>query len=129
MTKTFEIKRAAPFVLSDEDKRRLLRFALLFDLPVSVLPNCDLRISTIAENGTPLVVELPPELAYCRLLMELCSRTTRWLYYNPQEHCRETLLRLSDAKIARLAQLHKGWLSEMVPAPAPHRRTAKAAAR
>jgi len=44
-----------------------------------------------------------------RLAVELCSKTIRWVYYQPGVVCAQTSLGIPDSKIDRLAQLYQRW--------------------
>jgi hypothetical protein len=105
----------SPFTLSETDKRRLLRFAPQFGLQVENLQNGRLRITVDSSEGASALVELPEVLAYLRLLLEISSRTARWLYFHQGEHCGQTLLALPDAKVSRLSELYRIWVQNGRP--------------
>ena len=93
------------FPLTAEDKTRLQNLAPLFDIHFRKLDEqtCVLRTTSAA---CVLEVEFPASLAYRRLLSELCEKTVPWIHFHLEESCRDSLLRRSDANLARLAELY-----------------------
>jgi hypothetical protein len=94
---------------SDEEKHRLEKFAAIFHVPVEHLPDGRIHLTVPCRTGQTSV-ELLPRYAYLRLLSEVCSLTARWLYFTPEVHCATTLFEQSDARVQRLAVLHKLWV-------------------
>lgn len=91
--------------LSIEDKVRLQKFAPLFDIEFSHLDErtCLIRSS----GGVPLLEKkLPCDIAYTRLLMEICERAIHWVHFHVGESCHDTFLGQSDARIERVAVLY-----------------------
>ncbi len=58
------------------------------------------------KTGKHIASMLPSEVAYRRLLSEICSRSAKWIYFRIEESCRDTLLQSSDARLERIAELY-----------------------
>jgi hypothetical protein len=101
--------RGASLRLSEQDKRRLEAIAPLFEVEVG-WPDpttCQLRLSL--RHGVR-EAQVPARIAHLRLLAEIASRATRWVYFNLETPARDSLLGLPDAKLARVAELYRRWL-------------------
>lgn len=95
-------------LLNDQDRQRLESFAPLFDVIVDraeAPENVKLRV---LDKGGWRESTIKRERLHMRLLTELCSKTTRWVYYPTESPCANTqLLGQPDKKIHRLAELYQ----------------------
>ena len=104
-----------PFFLTEFEKRRLLKLAPLFDIQVEALEESQLRVYGGPNKARTRYEDLPADLAYCRLVMELASKSARWIYFHSKEHCKDTLLNVSDARLTRIAELYRAWKDKGFP--------------
>lgn len=114
--------KSTSFMLSEEDKRRLERFAPLFGFEFQRIDESQYFLRSITADSS---VEglLPVAVAHRRLLAEIASKASRWVYFNTFTSTRDSLLGLPDAKIERIAELYAHWLAdESLPAAAAKRR-------
>lgn len=107
---------AVTYALTSQDKQRLIQLAEDFSIPAAILDSGQLQLTVATRDccGHGQVI-MPPERGYIRLLLELCSITAQWLYFNQDEHCAITLLGQADARLARLAHLHQRWVAQGRP--------------
>ena len=96
--------------LTAAELSRLTKASALFDIDFHEQESGNYLFKILDETGER-VFEVSPGLAESRLIAELCSKTIRWVYYRPSEHCLVTLLDLTDKKINRIAQLYQKWKS------------------
>jgi hypothetical protein len=52
-------------------------------------------------------VVLPREVAHLRLFTEICSRAASWVHFHFGKSAKDSLFELSDARIARIADLYR----------------------
>lgn len=94
--------RVGKLRLSEHDCNRLMVVATMFGFHVSrsgagmQIERARSRLSLrYAEWSTGMV----------RLVTEMCSLSMRWIRYNDDESCAETLLRHTDEQLCRIAEL------------------------
>ena len=63
------------------------------------------RLHSCNEHA-PLDVALSAEIVHTRLLAEICSCAVHWIHFHLGKSCKDSLLELSDARIARIAELY-----------------------
>lgn len=97
-------KRGA-FSLTKAEKDRLQHLAPIFFLNF-MQDKDDLFAIRDLDTGKYIASMLSPEFAFRRLLSEICSRSAKWIYFNFEERCRDTLLQCSDARLERIAELY-----------------------
>lgn len=97
-------KRGA-FSLTKAEKDRLQHLAPIFGLNF-MEDSDDLFVIRDLRTGNHIARMLPSEVAYRRLLTEICSRSAKWIYFHFEESCRDTLLQQSDARLGRIAELY-----------------------
>lgn len=115
MANTLQAIGASTFIVSESDKARLIRLAPLFNTDIQPLPNKKLRITTGFHQNQTAYVELPENLGFYRLILELSSKMSRWVYFHQGEHCSKTLLGQTDEKIKRVSELYKQWVLQGCP--------------
>lgn len=95
-----------PTYFSAMDKSRLREHAPSFYITVSLNDDNTVTLVLGGELKTQTSVTLPEERAYRRLVNEICSKVTPWLYLHSREDSKTTLLKQTDAKLTRLAELY-----------------------
>lgn len=98
-------KQLKPPTLSEGDKLRLEKMAPAFDIEVSEMVDGRYRLHSCNEHA-PLDVTLSAEVVHIRLLAEICSRAVHWVHFHFDKSCKDSLLELSNARIARVAELY-----------------------
>jgi hypothetical protein len=91
--------------LSDAEKLRLARIAPAFDIEISEVADGRYRLHSCNEHA-PLDVTLSSEVVHIRLLAEICSHAVHWVHFHFDKSCKDSLLELSNARIARIAELY-----------------------
>lgn len=107
-----------PFTLSLEEKARLERLAPLFhiDFRVSDCGQITLALRNPYRDSTEVFVD--SEHAHIRLLAEVCSRAVNWVYFHVGEPAHISLFSLTDARLARIAELYTKSISPTQTEPA-----------
>lgn len=100
--------------LSLADKARMEALAPLLDIEFLPQPNGKVRIRVTDCRGCQ-ECEVSAELSHVRLLTELCSKVSRWVYFHPAQRAVDTLLRQPEAKLQRLAKLYARWKTDGYP--------------
>ena len=115
------------FMLSEEDKRRLEYFAPLFGFEFRRIDDSRYFLRSITADSS---VEglLPATVAHRRLLSEIASKTSRWVYFNTFTSTRDSLLGMPDSKIERIADLYANWIADASLQAAVAKRRRKASA-
>jgi hypothetical protein len=101
---SLKIEKRQKMVLTANDKERLERLAVLFDIQFSRQSFGTYKITVLKRTGD-YSVELSQEIAHFRLLSEICSCCVNWVYFHVGESCKDSLLNLTDAKLERIAEL------------------------
>lgn len=94
--------------LTSDNVLRLKRVASLFDIYMTDSAGDTIHFRVLDKQGWR-DFDISKDLAMTRLAVELCSKTIRWVYYQPGVVCADTLLSMPDGKIDRLAQLYQRW--------------------
>ena len=95
----------ASISLSPVDEARLQKLAPLFEIDFHQVNEEAYALS--AHGGADgSVVSLPAAIAYRRLLVEICSRSVKWVHFHLGVSCRDSLLGQSDARLERIAALY-----------------------
>jgi hypothetical protein len=108
---------SVPVALTLADFQRLERIAQEFDISVQRAAQglvC-IRLNTELPDQEPVLLALPEDQAYTRLLAELCSRSVRWLYFNFKEPASVTFLKQTDIRLLKVAKLYQKWKSQGCP--------------
>lgn len=100
--------------LTQADYLRLVRIADLFDVHYKEARPGTYEFNILEKDGWRRF-ELGADTAPVRLLTELGSKTVRWVYFHPGEHCGKTLLSLTDKKLERIGELYQRWKSKGFP--------------
>ena len=100
-------KPRLPTYFSAQDKHRLCEFAPKFLIQVEPHPDSTITLRLGLPSGKVQEVTLPEEKAYRRLVNEIGERVVNWHYFHQREDAKQTLLKLPDDKLNRLAELYK----------------------
>lgn len=103
--------------LTPLDVNRLIKLAPKFDVEI-VGPTDDDTISLkVVDPRTGAVRELTlqRDIALSRILAEVCSRTVRWIFFHSGEPASRSLLKNTDARLARIAELYALWKEQGCP--------------
>ena len=92
--------------LTSTDYARLEAIALSFGVEFQQVDEAAYRLCS-ADAGRVCDVLLSAEVAHIRLLAEICSRASKWVYFNFAVSPRDSLLRQSDARLLRVASLYR----------------------
>lgn len=93
-------------VLSPSDVERLYRIAPWFDVHAQALDGGFVQIR-VDEGPLSRVATVTAKQAVWRVLTEVCEKTLRWVYFHEGEHCAQSLLRHTDARLQRIAELYR----------------------
>lgn len=94
--------------LTPDNIVRLRRAASLFDIYMTDDGGTTVHFHVLDKQGWR-DFDVARDIAMPRLAIELCSKTIRWVYYQPGVVCAQTFLGIPDSKIDRLAQLYQRW--------------------
>ena len=86
--------------LTASDVERLVYLAPYYAMQLRTLGSSQ-TLEIVKEES--LALQLPYEEGIIRVLSEICSATTPWLFYNPKLNCERTLLNETDIRLKRLA--------------------------
>jgi len=92
--------------LTSTDCVRLEAIALSFGVEFQQVDEATYRLRS-ADDGRVCDVLLSVEVAHIRLLAEICSRASKWVYFNFEVSPRDSLLRQTDARLMRVASLYR----------------------
>ena len=92
--------------LSSVDRVRLEEIALSYGLEFRKIDEATYSLRS-ADAGRVCDVLLGADVAHVRLLAEICSRATKWVYFNFEVSPRDSLLRQSDARLLRVASFYR----------------------
>ena len=95
--------------LTSADCVRLEAIALSFGVEFQQIDEGTYRLRS-DDAGRACEVLLSAEVAYIRLLAEICSRASKWVYFNFEVSPRDSLLRQSDARLLRVASFYRAEL-------------------
>ena len=95
--------------LTSADCVRLEEFALNFGVEFQQIDEATYRLRS-SDAGRACDVLLSAEVAHFRLLAEICSRASKWVYFNFAVSPRDSLLRQSDARLLRVASFYRAEL-------------------
>lgn len=95
--------------LTSADNARLEEIAPLFGLDFHRADDKTYSLRS-ADAGRVCDVRLGADVAHIRLLAEICSRASKWIYFNFAVSPRDSLLRQSDARLMRVASLYRAEL-------------------
>lgn len=91
--------------LSDDEKLRLEKMARAFEIEISQMADGRYRLRSCNEHAL-LDAALNAEVVHVRVLAEICSRAVHWVHFHFGKSCKDSLLELSNARIARIAELY-----------------------
>lgn len=91
------------------DRARLEAIALNFGVEFQQIDEATYRLRS-SDAGRACDVLLSAEVAHFRLLAEICSRASKWVYFNFAVSPRDSLLRQSDARLLRVASFYRAEL-------------------
>lgn len=91
--------------LTSADKARLEEIALFFGVDFHQINDKTYSLRS-SDVGRACEVLLSAEVAHLRLLAEICSRASKWIYFTFEVSARDTLLRESNARLMRVAELY-----------------------
>lgn len=111
------------FQLSPADVDRLLTAASWFEVSVCKTATPSMATVCVFDQGLLRTFSVPAGLAHLRVLTEVCERAAPWVHFHEGEHCARTLLRNSDARLRRIAELYKERALEPGGALAAHATT------
>lgn len=100
--------------LSDAEITRLQRWAPLFDIFIEEVREDKWRFRVLYREGWSSF-EVPALVGPTRLVSEICSKTIRWVYYQPCKSASQVFLSLSDQKIERFGELYVRWKESGFP--------------
>ena len=92
--------------LTSADCVRLEAIALSFGVEFQQIDETTYRLRS-SDAGRACDVLLSAEVAHFRLLAEICSRASKWVYFNFEVSPRDSLLRQSDARLMRVASFYR----------------------
>jgi hypothetical protein len=92
--------------LTSADCARLEAIALSFGVVFQQVDEATYRLRS-DDAGRACDVLLSAEVAHFRLLAEICSRASKWVYFNFEVSPRDSLLRQTDARLMRVASLYR----------------------
>ena len=92
--------------LTSADCARLEAIALSFGVEFQQIDEATYRLRS-DDAGRACEVLLSAQVAHIRLLAEICSRASKWVYFNFEVSPRDSLLRQSDARLLRVASLYR----------------------
>ena len=92
--------------LTSTDCARLEEIALNFGVEFHQIDEATYRLRS-DDAGRACDVLLSAEVAHIRLLAEICSRASKWVYFNFEVSPRDSLLRQTDARLMRVASLYR----------------------
>jgi hypothetical protein len=95
--------------LTSADCVRLEAIALSFGVEFQQIDEATYRLRS-SDAGRACDVLLSAEVAHFRLLAEICSRASKWVYFNFAVSPRDSLLRQSDARLLRVASFYRAEL-------------------
>ena len=98
-------KQPKSLTLTEDDRLRLEKMAPAFDIEISQMADGSYRLHSSNEH-VPLNAILDAEIVHARVLAEICSRAVHWIHFHLGKSCKDSLLELSDARIARIAELY-----------------------
>ena len=92
--------------LTSADCVRLEAIALSFGVEFQQIDEATYRLRS-SDAGRACDVLLSAQVAHFRLLAEICSRASKWVYFNFEVSPRDSLLRQSDARLLRVASFYR----------------------
>ena len=92
--------------LTSADCVRLEAIALSFGVEFQQIDEATYRLRS-SDAGRACDVLLSAQVDHFRLLAEICSRASKWVYFNFEVSPRDSLLRQSDARLLRVASLYR----------------------
>ena len=95
--------------LTSADCVRLEAIALSFGVEFQQIDEATYRLRS-SDAGRACDVLLSAQVAHFRLLAEICSRASKWVYFNFAVSPRDSLLRQSDARLLRVASFYRAEL-------------------
>ena len=98
--------KRTPLSLTSADCARLEEVAPNFGVEFQQVDEATYRLRS-ADAGRACDVMLGAEVAHFRLLAEICSRASKWVYFNFEVSPRDSLLRQTDARLMRVASLYR----------------------
>ena len=102
-----EYPKIKAFNLTSADEIQLQKLAPLFGIDFRRVDGQTYSLHEIdGEGGRAAPTMLPVAVAHRRLLAEISVKTAKWVFFNHDESCRDTLLGLSDARLTRVAELY-----------------------
>lgn len=94
--------------LTDDEISRLKQWACLFDIVIEEIRAEKWRFRVLYREGW-ITFDVPANVAPIRLSSEICSKTIRWIYYQPGKFAAKIFLAQPDQKIERLGVLYAKW--------------------
>ena len=92
--------------LTSTDYARLEAIALSFGVEFQQVDEATYRLRS-DDAGRACDVLLSAEVAHFRLLAEICSRASKWVYFNFEVLPRDSLLDQTDARLLRVASFYR----------------------
>jgi len=92
--------------LTPQECARLEMHAKGFCIQFSQVAPAMYELCAIASPDEQSIV-LPCEVAHLRLFAEICSRAANWVHFHFSKSAQKSLFELSDARIARIADLYR----------------------
>ena len=92
--------------LTSADCVRLEEFALNFGVEFQQIDEATYRLRS-SDAGRACDVLLSAEVAHFRLLAEICSRASKWVYFNFEVSPRDSLLDQTEARLLRVASFYR----------------------
>lgn len=99
------LARVRPLSLTSEDKARLDEISHLFEIEFRQIGDDEYLLRHVDGRQSDVVLLLG-SVAHKRLLTEICSKCAPWVYFHLNESCQDSLLKHSDARLRRIAELY-----------------------